>query len=114
MLRIKLLESKPQAKAKGHPSPDRADSLALCFLNYVTPKQVLDRKARSKQIDEEQASASMGAPTIRSIVLGISNNLRMVNQVNSLGGTISAISKESRNNLQRELRQTLNAAFKNN
>lgn len=109
-----ILESKPQAKAKGHPSPDRADSLALCFLNYVTPKQVLDRKSRQKEIDDEQDSISMGVPSIRKLVLGISNNLKMHNEVTKLGGTISAISKQSRNALQLELRQTLNAAFKNN
>lgn len=42
------LESKLQARAKGHPSPDRADALVLAFSNYRS-KLTVDENAEKKE-----------------------------------------------------------------
>lgn len=62
------LEPKPQARAKGHPSPDRADALALCFLNYKTPRiaSVKDKEKKARQDYED--SKLIKLPLIRSFV----------------------------------------------
>ena len=48
---IHQLESKLAARAKGHPSPDRADALVLSFCNY---KSKLDEKVWEKPFEKEK------------------------------------------------------------
>jgi hypothetical protein len=114
---VAQLESKPQAKAKGHPSPDRADSLALCFLNYKTPKEIAKRKASlTKAKDEFNASKDNRFYSIRQYITNKFNNR---NQFKTFtGGTDIAISnasrKDSNENLRLEINQTLKELGMNN
>jgi phage terminase large subunit len=44
------LESKLQARAKGHPSPDRADATALCFSDYSS--RIILNEDERKEVDK--------------------------------------------------------------
>src|SRR5207237_7204037 len=44
------LESKFEAKSKGHPSPDRADALTLCFSNYKIEKAIKEPVTQEEKI----------------------------------------------------------------
>ena len=64
---IAFLEPKPQAKAKGHPSPDRADSVVLAFHEYVPQSVILNVEKEKKRKEEEKANRGYNdGNTIRS------------------------------------------------
>ena len=63
-----ILESKIQARAKGHPSPDRADAVVLCFSNYQpTYLQREHRKVQAVPVTVERPKPD---PTLRQLALG--------------------------------------------
>lgn len=103
---VSQLESKVQARAKGHPSPDRADSTALCFLNYKTPQQVKERNAKLKQIRESLDNNGV-VRTIREFIQG-QQKLAQWDITSKKSGMINAmtpLTKTVRSELQKELSQ---------
>jgi phage terminase large subunit len=62
-----ILENKQQARAKGHPSPDRADALALCFSNYK-PTYV-SRERRVTQNVPVSVNKAVVTPTLRELAV---------------------------------------------
>jgi hypothetical protein len=118
---VATLETKPQARAKGHPSPDRADSLALCFLNYKTPSQVKLKNEKLKKLEEEFKHRGV-APTIAGFVKS-ATRIREQQVYMQKNGIINATDKSSvvarNNDIKLELKQTLEhynipCNFKNN
>jgi len=111
---VSQLESKPQAKSKGHPSPDRADSLALCFLNYKTPQQSKEKKARLKTIEESIKTLGV-VRTVRGFIKSSSGNGSWDSYIRK-SGIVNATSKRTNSansELRKELHQNLEL-IKNN
>lgn len=63
---VAQLESKQQAKAKGHPSPDRADAVILCFFRYKTAEES-KKIAKIRRKFQEETKETL-RPTIQNFI----------------------------------------------
>jgi phage terminase large subunit len=104
---VAMLETKPQARAKGHPSPDRADSLALCFKDYITPSAVEQKAKRLKDIKEANNNNLNNIPSIKLFVRNNTHEHNVKLHTASSGIINAKLNNRiSKNEILRELEQT--------
>jgi hypothetical protein len=110
------LESKQQAKAKGRPSPDRADALVLCFHRYKTPAVKKAQDTRFKSIQELAKSRLIGIPSIKKLILNNRDRHSAQEYMNKAG--IKDARRGNRKleigDLRLEIKQTLQQIYGNN